>query len=147
MQSRFVLVPNQSFGYERSGLVSRVAGAVAFFIIGAVVATELYPQIAVDRRFEHGTAWDSGRVPSPTSAPEAISDRAGAPGDIAEYTGGPIPQMTFPPTQPPVAAKETQTAAEEDRSVSAVAADKQRPIGNKSGYRKRTSHRSNAIIA
>jgi hypothetical protein len=141
--SRFVLVPDQSLGYERSGLVSRVAGAIAFFIIGAVVATELYPQIAADRHSEHGTAWDSGRVASPTSAPEAVSDRAGASRDIAEYTGGPIPKMTFPPTQPPAAAKETPATAEEDRSASAVAADKPRLMENKSGYKKRTSHRSN----
>lgn len=143
MRSRFVLVPDQSLGYERSGLVSRIGGAIAFFIIGAIVATELYPQIAADPRSERGTAWDSTRVASPTSAPEAVSDRAADSRDIAKYTGGPIPEMTFPPTQPPAVAKDTQATAGEDRPASVVAAEKPRPMENKHAYKKRTSHRSN----
>jgi hypothetical protein len=143
MRSRFVLMPDQSLGYERSRLVYRVVGAVSFFVIGAVVATEFYTQIAAERRFELSTAWDSGRVASQTSAPEAIPVRPGAPRDIVDYMGGPIPQITFPPTQPPTAAKETQATADKDRSASVVAAEKPRPTQNKSGYKKGASHRSN----
>jgi hypothetical protein len=145
MRSRFVSVPSDVLAHERRGLASRVVGAIACFFIGAVVATELYPQNAVDRPSEHSKALDSGRVASPIPAPDAISDRAGAlsPRNIAEYTGGPIPQITFPPTQPPAAARETQAMPDEGRSASVVPVEKSRRTENKSANRKRTSHRGN----
>ena len=131
MRSRFVSVPNHVLAHERRGLASRVVGTIASFLIGAVVATELYRQNAADRPSEHGKALDSGRVASLIPAPVAISDRAEAlsPRGIAEYTGGPIPQITFPPTQPPAAAKETQAMPDEDRSASVVSVEKAAPDG------------------
>jgi hypothetical protein len=145
MRSRFVSVPNHVLAHERRGLASRVVGTIASFLIGAVVATELYRQNAADRPSEHGKALDSGRVASLIPAPVAISDRAEAlsPRGIAEYTGGPIPQITFPPTQPPAAAKETQAMPDEDRSASVVSVEKPRRTENKSANRKRASHRGN----
>jgi hypothetical protein len=145
MRSRFVSVPNHVLAHERRGLASRVVGAIASFFIGAVVATELYQQNAAHRPAENSKTLDSGRVASPIPVLDAIADRAGAlsPRDNAEYTGGPIPQFTFPPTQPPAAAKETPAVADEDRSASVVPVEKSRRTENKSANRKRTSHRGN----
>jgi hypothetical protein len=119
MRSRFDVVRRRVVAHERRGLASRVAGAIAFFVLGAVAATELYPRIIADRQSEYGKAQKSGRLP----ASDMISDRAEAftQRHMVDYTGAPIPQMTFLPTQSP-AAKGPQATPDQDPS-SVVATD------------------------
>jgi len=137
MRSRFIFFPDHVLATKPRGAASRVAGAIVFIFLGAVGATELYPQVTEVR--------DSGRAASPIAAPDAISYRPGAfsSRDSAEYLGGPIPQLTFPPTQPPAVAKETQAVAHEDHSASVVGVEKPRRTETKSAHKKRNSHRGN----
>jgi hypothetical protein len=122
-----------------------VAGAIVNIFVGAVAATELYPPVIADGHSKYSKVRDSGRAASPIPAPDAISYRAGAfsSRDSAEYLGGPIAQLTFPPTQPPAVAKETQAVAHEDHSASVVAVEKPRRTETKSAHKKRNSYRGN----
>jgi len=145
MRSRFVLLPDHVLAPKRRALGWRLVGAIVFFFVGAIAATELYPQVVVDHHSKYSGASDSGRAAAPSSAPNAISDRPGtfSRRDSAEYAGRPIPQFTFASTQPPAAAKETQAPADEAQSASVVAVEKPRRTENKSARNKRSSHRHN----
>jgi hypothetical protein len=122
VRSRFVLGPHHSLAHRERGFGSRVAGAIVFFVNGAIVTTELYPQITADRHAEYNMSSNSGLATSPIPASEIISNHTQK--DVAEYIGGPIPQVTFLPTQPPPVAKDTEAASDQDPRASVVAAEK-----------------------
>jgi hypothetical protein len=145
MRSRFIFLPDRVLAPKTRGAASRVAGAIVFIFVGAVAATELYPQVIADRHSEYTQVRDSGRAAPPIPAPDAISHRpeAFSSRDSAEYLGGPIPQLTFPPTQPPAVTKETQAVAHEDPSASVVGVEKPRRTETKSAHKKHNSHRGN----
>jgi hypothetical protein len=139
MRSCLVSVPDT----PRAGaLASRVAGAIVFFLVGAVAATELYPQMGTNRHSEYASVSDSRRsAPSPAS--NAASDGIGATSS-AEYWGGPIPEPTFAPIQLPGAAKKAQAQVDEARSAFDVTVRKPREIKNKYTHNKGANHRHNA---
>jgi hypothetical protein len=139
MRSRFVSVPNTP---KAGGLASRVAGAIAFFFVGAVAATELYPQMVPDRHSEYRRASDSERA-APSPAPNPTSDRIGA-SSLAEYRAGPIPEPTFAPIQLPAAAKEARAQADEAQAASDVRMRKPRVVKSKYARNKGDSRRRNA---
>jgi hypothetical protein len=118
MRPRAVVVPDGVLTPKRRGLASRCAGAIVFFLVGAITATELYPQMVVDRHSDDNRTWDPARTAA--WSPDVISDRTAVlPQDSALNTGGPIPPVTFAPTQPKPAVKEAQSPADEAASVAA----------------------------
>jgi hypothetical protein len=143
MQSRFVL----SRKPKGRGVASHLAGAILFFLLGAIAATALYPHADADRHSGDGSDWDSRHVVALTPAPDAISDRSRAfasqGGD--EYTGGPIPKLAFAAPQPLVAAAaiEAQALTDEDHSASAANVGRQDQTGNKAIRKKEYGHRRN----
>jgi hypothetical protein len=143
MQSRFVL----SRKPKRRGVASHLAGAILFFLLGAIAATVLYPHADADRHSEDGSISDSRHVAALTPAPDAISDRSSAfaSQDGAEYTGGPIPKPTFAAPQPVVAtaAIEAKALTNEDHSAAAVNVGRPDQTGNKAIRKKEYGHRRN----
>jgi len=131
MRSRFVLSSDQGFlASKQSGLLSRTAGALVFCLVGAVAATQFYPQMFADRHAELLSATDAGRTLAATTNADATLDRgsraaAFSPRDEAQYTAGPIPGFTSLPTSiEPAAAKEGTIASDEDKSAAPKAAEK-----------------------
>jgi hypothetical protein len=86
VRSKFVLEPHHSLAHRERGFGWRVAGAIVFFVIGAIVATELYPQITADRHAEYNMSSNSGRATSPIPASAVISDRTQL--DFGQKIGG-----------------------------------------------------------
>jgi len=127
MQSRFVL----SRKPERRGVASHLAGAILFFLLGAIAATALYPHADADRHSEDNSISDSRHVAALTPATDAISDRSSAfvSQDGADNTGGPIPKPTFAAPQPVVAAAAMEAQALIDEDHSAFAANVTGPDG------------------
>jgi hypothetical protein len=80
---------------KRSGLASRFAGAILFFLVGAITATELYPQMVVDRHSDDNRTWDSERTPARSTTPD-VDRTAVFPQEDASNTGGPIPPVAPP---------------------------------------------------
>jgi hypothetical protein len=125
---------------KRSGLASRFAGAILFFLVGAITATELYPQMVVDRHSDDNRTWDSERTAA--RSPDVLSDRTAVfPQDDALNTGGPIPPVTFAPAQPTPAVKEAQSPA--DEAASAAVEKPPRRIEARSARTKASSSRRN----
>jgi hypothetical protein len=144
MRPRLVLSPDDGLTPERHGLASRVTGAIVCFLVGAIAATELYPQMVADRHSEYARVSPSERAASPSTLPDAISSKAGVFSlrDSAERTGGPIPPVPFGES-PPQTTGGTRIAANEAPSASAVSAEKPRRTESKSVRIKHSSHRSN----
>ena len=146
MQPRLLLSPKP----KRHGIASHVAGAISFFLLGAIAATALYPHADAyphtdaDRHSEDTSVSASRHVAVQTPAPAATSDqsKASSPQDAAEYTGGPIPKPTFGVTQP-VAAKEAQPLTDEGHSASAANVERPDQTGNKAARKKEYGHRRN----
>ena len=143
VQSRFVL----SRKLEWRGVASHLAGAILFFLLGAIAATALYPHADADRHSEDSSISDSRHVAALTPATDAISDRSSgfASQDGAEYTGGPIPKPTFATPQPvvPAAAIEAHASTNEDHSASAANAGRPDKTGNKAIRKTEYGHRRN----
>jgi hypothetical protein len=140
MRPRAMVFPESVLGPKQRGLASRLAVAITFFLVGAITATELYPQMVVDRHSEDNRTWDSQRTA--VRSPDVISDRTAVfPQDSALNTGGPIPPVTFAPAQPTPAVKEAQSPADEAASVPAEKPP--RRIEARSARTKATSSRRN----
>jgi hypothetical protein len=118
MRPRAMVLPDSVLAPKQRGLASRFAGAIIFFLVGAITATELYPQMVVDRHSDDNRTWDSERTAA--RSPDMLSDRTAVfPQDDALNTSGPIPPVTFSPAQPTPAVKEAQSPADEAASVAA----------------------------
>jgi hypothetical protein len=143
MRSRFVLSPGHDSVSVGGRVVSRIAGAIVFCFVGAVAASQLYPQMFAERR-DYVLAPESGRAAAPPTT-DATSGRTGrvtsfVAGDGGAYTGGPIPQL-FPapsasasaaPQSEPAAADAAAAAPDEARVASTAEPEKQRRTKNKS---------------
>jgi hypothetical protein len=120
MRPRATVLPDLVLAPKRRGLASRFAGATVFFFVGAITATELYPQMVENRRFEGNRSWESQQTAARSTTPDVFSDRTAVfLHDSALNTGGPIPPVTFTPAQPAPAAKDAQSTADEAASVAA----------------------------
>jgi hypothetical protein len=138
MRSRFVLSPDQGFlASKRPGLGSRVAGAVVFCLVGAVAATQLYPQMFANRH-SGLSATEAGRAAASPAPAAAISERPGgtaafSPRAEAQYTGGPIPGFNSLPTQiEPAAVNEGAASPDDDKSAAPKSAEKSHHAKNRS---------------
>jgi hypothetical protein len=138
MESRYVFSPKP----KRRAVLPHVAGAILFFLLGAITATALYPN--ADRHSEGSTTSESRHVPAQAVAAE-YEPNAFSPHDPTEYTGGPIPKPTFaaPPPVVTTAAQEAQAATDEDHSPSASNVGRSDQTGNKAVHKKETAHRRN----
>ena len=144
MRSRLVLSPDHGLTHERHGLASRVTGAIVCFFVGAIAATELYPQMVADRHSEYGRVSPAERAATPSPLPDAISSQAEVLSlrDSVARTGGPIPPVPFGESSPKNTG-ETRVTANETPSASPASVEKPRRTENKSAHIKHTSHRSN----
>lgn len=142
MRSRFVSLSDHGLALEGRGLASRVASAIVFFLVGAIVARELYPQMVVHHDLEYGVS-DSAPISARSPVSETVSYRAGVlpSRDNTERTGGPIPPVPF--EQAPQQIVKTRVATDESRSDFSVAPEKSRRTENKSARMKHSSRRSN----
>jgi len=141
MRSRFVFVPDHHFAPKLGGLLYRVAGAIVFFLAGAVAATELYPQVIADRPSENRQASSSGQAAAPR--PNSLSDTKGA-SLPAAYIGGPIPEPTFAPIQLSTENKAAQAPGDEVSSARDSAVRKSRAAKIKSARGESHRHNVNA---
>jgi hypothetical protein len=118
MRPRAVILPDGVLAPKQLGLASQFARAIVFFLIGAITATELYPQMVVDRHSEDNRTVDSERTAVRSATPDVSSDRTAVfPQDDPLNSGGPIPPVTFAPAQPTPAVKEAQSPADEAASA------------------------------
>jgi hypothetical protein len=128
-------VPDSVLASKQRGLLaSRFAGATVFFLVGAITATELYPQTVVDRHSEDNSTFE--RTAARSATPDVIADQSLS----AEKIGGPIPPVTFP-AQPAPAAKAAQSPA--DKAAFVAAEKPRRRIAANFARTKRSSPRRN----
>jgi hypothetical protein len=103
MRPRSMVLPDSVLAPKQRGLASRFARATVFFLVGAISATELYPQMVVGRHAEDNRTFE--RTAARSATPDVTWDQTAAfLRDSAENTGGPIPPVSFA-AQPAPAAK------------------------------------------
>jgi hypothetical protein len=139
MRPRSMVLPDSVLAPKQRGLASRFARATVFFLVGAISATELYPQMVVGRHAEDNRTFE--RTAARSATPDVTWDQTAAfLRDSAENTGGPIPPVSFA-AQPAPAAKEAQSPADEAASVAAEKS--RRRVEAKFARTKRSSPRRN----
>jgi hypothetical protein len=89
MRPRAIVLPDSVLAPKRRGLASRFAGAMVFFFVGAITATELYPQMVENRHFEGNRSSESQQAAARATTPDVLSDRTAVfLHDSALNTGG-----------------------------------------------------------